>query len=853
MSPARAAVVSILLLAPAAARAQPEPVSPAPKVSVRKVRVAAGPEYRASGLHRFLLGPSYRRLWTTPIDVEVLDVKRLAGGLQAEKKGGGKQTMSLHFEGEDGREFKVRSVDKTPDKALPPEYRDTFLKWVVQDQTSAGMPAGPMVVDRLTEALGLLNVPHKFVVIPDDKALGKFRKEFAGMLGIIEEVPRVKDPVTPGFENVEKIYSSEHVWLDGVDSGQLRVDPRAYLRARLLDMLIGDWDRHQLQFKWARVKGNPLLQPIPVDRDEAFSKFDGALLALARLGQSRFVKFEDKYPPVLGLTWSARFMDRRFLGELDRTAWDEEVRKVQEALPDSVLQEAARRMPPEYDELIGPKMIEALHARREALTQLARQYYEAMAREAEVWGTDGPEVADIQRNDDGSLDVRVAPANEDGTAGEPFFHRVYQPRETREVRLYLQGGDDRAISHGRPDASPIEVRVIGDGGNDVVDDSAGGGTHFYDAEGHNRMVKGPGSAYNDGFFVPSVDISGDSFMDWGGSTGPALWVEALPDEGVLIGARLQRTALGFRKDPYRYQQSIGAAYATTLGGWRFEYLGDFLRTNSRKRTELLLRASDVELIRFQGFGNETSAPLGDEFYRTGQRQYLFRPRFRYGLPHVDFWVGPTLKFAHTAVRSDTFLAANPQYGVKDFGEVGISTAARWDSRNHVTAASRGALLYAEGNYYPAVWTAKSAFGEAHGEAQTFFSARGGLAPTLALRVAGKKAWGRYPLHEAAFIGGPDSLRGLSVERYAGDAALVANSELRLRMFSFKLLVPEDVGVFALADTGRVWLAGESSRRWHTGAGGGVWMSFLRRENVVSAAVARSEGRTRVYLGAGFGF
>src|SRR5262249_39242656 len=162
-----------------------------------------------------------------------------------------------------------------------------------------------------------------------------------------------------------------------------------------------------------------------------------------------------------------------------------------------------RRLPPEYDELIGPAMLEALHARRESLPGLARDYYTMMAREAEVWGTDGPEVADIQRNDDGSVQVRVAPAHEDGSAGQPFFDRVYRPGETREVRLYLQGGDDRAVSHGRARSS-IEVRVIGDGGNDVVDDSQGGGTHFYDSEGHNRMVKGPGSAENGGSFVPSV-------------------------------------------------------------------------------------------------------------------------------------------------------------------------------------------------------------------------------------------------------------------------------------------------------------------------------------------------------------
>jgi len=632
----------------------------------------------------------------------------------------------------------------------------------------------------------------------------------------------------------------------------VRVDARAYLRARLLDMLIGDWDRHQLQFRWARLRGSELLQPVAEDRDQAFAKFDGALLAVARVGQSRFVNFQDKYPPVLGLNWAARFMDRRLLGELDRAAWDQEVRKVQEALTDSVIQEAVRRMPPEYDELIGPGMVEKLRARREKLPEAARQYYDAMAREAEVWGTNGPEVADIQHGVDGSVEVRVAPAKEDGTAGEPFFHRVYRPGETREVRLYLLGGDDRAVSHG-PARSPIEVRVIGDGGNDTVDDSRGGGTHFYDAEGRNTMIKGPGSAYNDGFFVPSVDYVGDPFMDWGGGTGPALWLEALPDLGLLIGARLQKTAYGFRKDPYRYQQSIGAAYSTTLGAWRFEYYGDFLRTNSHKRTEVLLRASDVELIRFQGFGNETQAPLSDDFYRTGQRQYLFRPRFRYGVEHLDVWIGPSLKFTHTPIKPGSFLASSPQYGVQDFGEVGLGSSLRWDVRNHTTAASRGALVFAEGNYYPAVWNAKSAFGETHGEVAAFFSPRKPLDPTLALRVVGKKVWGFYPLHEAAFIGGPDSLRGLAVQRYAGDAAVVVNAELRFRLFGFKMLVPADLGLFALTDTGRVWLAGEASRRWHTGVGGGAWLSLLRHENVLSASVARSEGRTRLYLAAGFGF
>jgi hypothetical protein len=41
--------------------------------------------------------------------------------------------------------------------------------------------------------------------------------------------------------------------------------------------------------------------------------------------------------------------------------------------------------------------------------------------------------------------------------------------------------------------------------------------------------------------------------------------------------------------------------------------------------------------------------------------------------------------------------------------------------------------------------------------------------------------------------------------------------------------------------------------WHHGMGGGLWVAVLKPENTVSLAFARSEGATRVYLRAGFGF
>jgi hypothetical protein len=843
---ARVAAALILLLVPADARSQ--------ETSGRKtVRVAANPKYKASGLHRILLGPNYRRLWAAPFEVEVLDLHSFAGGLTPTKKGGGKQTKSLRFDSGDGREFRVRSVDKDPEAALPAEYRDTFVEWVAQDQISAANPAGPQIADRLEEALGLLSLAHKFVVIPDDPALGEFRKEFAGMLGILEEKPSAKPPVTRGFENVEKIYDWDEVWTRMIDeSPKDRIDSRAYLRARLLDMFIGDWDRHQRQFSWARVRGKELLQPVPEDRDQAFAKFDGAIMAIARLGQPRFVNFESKYPEVLGLNWAGRFMDRRVLGDLDAAAWDQVVREVQEALDDRVLDEAVHRMPPEYYRLVGPRMLAKLRDRRARLPEFARRYYGAMAREAEVWGTNQAELADIQKNGDGSVQITLSARDESGQAGTPYFQRVFRPAETDEVRVFLQGGDDRAVSHPRVE-SPIRVRVLGDGGNDVVDDSQGGGTHFYDAEGKNQLVPGPGSTDSDKPFVPVVDYLGDPLLDWGRATGPTAWLSAVPDVGVLIGLKVQKTAYGFRKYPYKYRHAIGAVYSTALKTGMAQYDGDFLRTNSRKRIQLLLRASDIELVRFYGYGNETTADRDEEFYRSGQRQYLFQPRFRFGVEHVDWWIGPTVKFSHTRIDAARFLAISRPYGVADFGEVGLGTSLRWDVRNRPRAATSGAMLYAEGNYYPAVWSAQEQFGEAHGEARAFLTAPIPLQPTLALRAAGRQVWGMYPVNEAAFIGGPDTVRGLNIQRYAGDAAAWGNAELRLRLMEMNLLVPEEMGIFGLADGGRVWLKGEDSNKWHTGFGGGLWISFLKRENTVSVAAAHSEGRTVVYFNAGFAF
>jgi len=67
-----------------------------PDLPVREV--ALGERYRAGSFHTFFLGDEYRALWTAPIQVPVLDLRRVAGGLEVERASGGKETRAGRIE-----------------------------------------------------------------------------------------------------------------------------------------------------------------------------------------------------------------------------------------------------------------------------------------------------------------------------------------------------------------------------------------------------------------------------------------------------------------------------------------------------------------------------------------------------------------------------------------------------------------------------------------------------------------------------------------------------------------------------------------------------------------------------------
>ena len=218
------------------------------------VIVIAGPNFKAGSLHRYFLGDEYRDVWTTPIKVPVLDLRSFHGGLRPVKEGGGMQAKSLRLVAPDSSEYVFRLVRKTK-TFLGPEYDGTIISWIVRDQGAASHPAAADAAAPMLRAADVLHPSPKLFFMPDDPLLGQYRKDFAGLLGMVEEYPSVPKKGR-AFADADKIIDSQDL-LDRINKdSENPVAARDFLTARMMDLLLGDNDRHPDQWAWARL-GKP--------------------------------------------------------------------------------------------------------------------------------------------------------------------------------------------------------------------------------------------------------------------------------------------------------------------------------------------------------------------------------------------------------------------------------------------------------------------------------------------------------------------------------------------------------------------------------------------------------------------
>ena len=427
--------------------------------------------YEAGPLQRRLMGSGHRDLWDLPAEAVVLNMDEFAGGLTAIRRGGGMQTASLRLRGADGVLYNFRSLDKDATQRLDPLIARTFVGWALQDQIGAILPMGALVVSPLLEAAGVLHSDPSLVIVPDDPRLGEFRDEFAGLLGYIEVRPDEGPDGEPGFAGSTRVIASDRLFERLEEDAENRIDAPAFLRARLMDLFVGDWDRHPDQWRWAGFDrdGAQYFQPVPRDRDWALSRLDGLMWAMYRISLPQYVGFGDEYPDAFNSTWSGRALDRRLLTELEWSEWEPVVSDLQSRLTDLVIVDAVGRLPVSYHREIGADLEQALILRRDALLDAARDFYEVLVGWVDVHATDDEDLAVVEGLDGENFRVELYELDDDGSPrGGAYFSRTFDRLETEEVRVFLHGDDDRAVVRGNA-RSLAKVRVIGGGWGRCID------------------------------------------------------------------------------------------------------------------------------------------------------------------------------------------------------------------------------------------------------------------------------------------------------------------------------------------------------------------------------------------------
>ncbi|MEI6949690.1 BamA/TamA family outer membrane protein [Paraflavisolibacter sp. H34] len=847
-----------LLFSSSASQAQAPAAAPA---TADSITVAIAPEYnRAGGTHRIFFGDNYRRLWATPVRLRVLRLAQEKGGLTITERGGGQQTKSLQLRDSAGREWVLRSVQKNPEKALPPNLRPTVAKDILQDLISTSHPYGALAVSPLAEALGLRHPHPEIIYLPDDPALGEYRKDFAGTALLLEE----REPLDGAdTDNTEKVLNRLK------ENPGTRIDQRLVLRARLLDMVIGDWDRHDDQWRWIEDSSatGKTYQPFPRDRDQVFYNADGLFpfIVSRKWLLPKFQGFRKKVRDINGFNFNARYFDRSFLNSLGQSDWEQEIALVQSRLTDEVLDRAVGRLPPPIRALSGPAILEKLKARRDHLATEGLRYFRFLSRTVDIAGSDEKEFFQVVPEASGAL--TVAAYTGPGQTGTPLYRRVFYPHLTHEVRLYGRGGAD-LFSVAGGGRSPITVRLIGGDGPDSFRTEPGfrhpKRLYLYDRSDQ------PNSYPSRARFRLSADSAVNAYDRKEfryHQLVPRAYIGYNLDDGLLLGAGFAAERHSFRKEPFASRHRLLLGHSAATSAFFGAYRGLWKQLSGGKldlSIDLDARAPN-NTSNFFGLGNETV------FVREGKQPILYY-RTRYNLITTEMkllrpvgrkgQVSAGLAGQYYSNRPgrnegrfiNVYHQQRPEEAVfseKYYG--GFVAGAEWDSRNSNWWPSRGVLGNLQLTGLRQLNGHRDPYGQARLEFAFYLSPARDTSIILANRIGGGTTLGQPAFFQYLYLGGNANLRGFRNYRFAGKSMLYHNLELRVKLLDFtSYLFPGSAGISLFNDLGRVWLPGESSATWHDGYGGGLYLIPARLVLVQAAAGFSKEG-VLPYVSIGFRF
>ena len=829
-----------------------------------------------------LMGNNYRSEWQEPLkDVPFLNIGTEKGGLTPIKRGGGMQTRSLRLENEKGSQYVLRSIEKYPENALPKELRNTVAADLFRDFISSSHPYAALVIPPLADLVGVYHTNPKVIFLPDDPHLGIYRKDFANDLYLYEERPMKKHKGLDCFGNPDDIISTNKMLQKRYDDHNMFVDQQHVLKSRLFDMLIGDWDRHEDQWRWAQFgkkEKRQFFRPIPRDRDQAFFYNDGLIIKYGARppGVSKFQGFDYKIRDINGFNYNGRHFDRTFLIEPDWKDWQAAVRFLQENMTDESIEAAIRQLPEEIYQYRGDEVIGKLKSRRDDLMTYAREYYLFLSKALVIPGTNKREWFAVNRLSDEETKITIRSMPDEGSETDTLiFERLFLNKETKEIHLYGLGGDDLFTIDGKVNNSPV-IRIVGGFGNDEINNRSvvkglAKKTFVYDAK-EGITINNTGKLSDRRSNHAEINTFNRESFKYN-STRFLGYIDISPDDGVFLSADIKTINYFLRKNPYRWTQQYQVRWSPKINSFKIRYRGDFIDVFGSWDINLFVDAKYPSYTNYYyGLGNES--PLDESlrltrYYHFSYGNFDLQPMLRHSTKGYKriFEVGPVLNMYRLNADNPENRKFQEDFPDADLGKwayyPGLRLGYHIDTRNDKRMTFYGLHWRNSIEFITKIKDSHIGYTRIATDFALFQTVGGSQKTILGLRVGGTATIGNYEFYQSADLGGKSNLRGHRRLRFSGDHRAFVNIDIRHRLFRFStFLFPGSFGLYGFFDAGRVWYKDDDgldptvpsglSELWHAGFGGGLWIAPLRKY-VFTADISNSTTDGQLLFNLRYGF
>ena len=820
------------------------------------------------GIYNALWGKHYRDIYGIQVKAKTVSLDTLYGGLKPDIVGGGHQSMTLRLDDKNDRPYVMRGIKKSATRFLKTvafkdktvDFKNTYIEEFLLDFYTTTHPFTPFVMPKLAESLKLYHTNPKLFYVPKQKQLGIFNSQFGDELYMIEERPAKGFEKLPSFGNADAILSTEEMLVNLHKDEKYKVDEKTYIRARLFDMILGDWDRHHDQWRWAEKKrGDSIVYtPIPRDHDQAFSKYDGILLKLIlRMPALRHMQtYSDDIANIKWLNREAYALDLALIRTASREDWLAEADYIKASLTDQVIDEAFAQMPPEVRERYIGEVKRNLALRRDKADDYAKKYYDVLRKTVIVVGTDKKDKFEIFRRDDGLTEVKVSRLKKDGI--ELISDQLYSGKETSEIWIYGLDDDDQYEVSGKH-KNPITIRLIGGLNHDSYTIVNGRKIKVYDFKSKENTFKISGTKpiLSDSYELNSYDYEKPTYNTLSGFPG----IGYNPDDGIKLGIAAFYTVNGFERNPYTQKHTLKANYYFATFGYELLYSGLFPKRQSEWKFQLDAKMTSPNFAyNFFGYGNETpnhDDDNGMDYNRVKTQVFSLAPAAVWNSSRGAYFSAQAIfesfevdrtpnRFVGTGVVDDrvfdaqNFAGMNLKYGFENYdNDVNPTLGMQF----HLDAGF-SVNVEEPSRYVPHL---SGAIGFTH----RLLTAEKLVLATLA---QGKMLFSdEFEFYQMATIGGDNGLRGFRNQRFSGKQSFFHSTDLRYEIGRVKNgIIPLSYGALGGFDYGRVWLDDDSSRKWHTSYGGGLWVSGLDSLTARVSYFQSSDGG-RFSVGIGFGF